>query len=211
MRNMKLSKLLIAGSLATLASMANAETFKFSYDLWSGGTTASLKHKVTGTFDGTRSLGTDYLVTNLSNVFVFVDDEAFHSNGSLKLGYYNARNIPTDEGSTHVGPVASFYGDKNNFLFSDAGMANNTGWTNTFSSNAVTPNGTTGFQFRTSTRQHPVSSFHEITVPTECSLGRCVQGHWILTPVPEPETYAMLLAGLGVMGAVARRRKAKQA
>ncbi len=29
--------------------------------------------------------------------------------------------------------------------------------------------------------------------------------------VPEPETYAMLLAGLGVMGAVARRRKAPQA
>ena len=27
------------------------------------------------------------------------------------------------------------------------------------------------------------------------------------TPVPEPETYAMLLAGLGVMGAIARRRK----
>ena len=32
-----------------------------------------------------------------------------------------------------------------------------------------------------------------------------------VTAVPEPETYAMLLAGLGVMGAVARRRKAKQA
>lgn len=29
--------------------------------------------------------------------------------------------------------------------------------------------------------------------------------------VPEPETYAMLLAGLGLMSAVARRRKAKQA
>lgn len=28
-----------------------------------------------------------------------------------------------------------------------------------------------------------------------------------LAPVPEPETYAMLLAGLGVMGAVVRRRK----
>jgi hypothetical protein len=26
--------------------------------------------------------------------------------------------------------------------------------------------------------------------------------------VPEPETYAMLLAGLGVIGAIARRRKA---
>lgn len=28
-----------------------------------------------------------------------------------------------------------------------------------------------------------------------------------LLPVPEPETYAMLLAGLGLLGAVARRRK----
>lgn len=32
-----------------------------------------------------------------------------------------------------------------------------------------------------------------------------------VTSVPEPETYAMFLAGLGVMGAVALRRKAKQA
>lgn len=32
----------------------------------------------------------------------------------------------------------------------------------------------------------------------------------LTTPVPEPETYAMLLAGLGLMGAVARRRR-KQA
>lgn len=30
-------------------------------------------------------------------------------------------------------------------------------------------------------------------------------------PVPEPETYAMLLAGLGVMGAIARRKAKKQA
>ena len=29
-------------------------------------------------------------------------------------------------------------------------------------------------------------------------------------PVPEPETYAMLLAGLGLMGAVVRRRRATQ-
>ena len=32
---------------------------------------------------------------------------------------------------------------------------------------------------------------------------------WV--PVPEPETYAMLLAGLGLMGYVARRRKQKRA
>jgi PEP-CTERM motif len=28
-----------------------------------------------------------------------------------------------------------------------------------------------------------------------------------VSPVPEPETYAMLLAGLGLMGAMIRRRK----
>jgi hypothetical protein len=32
----------------------------------------------------------------------------------------------------------------------------------------------------------------------------------IVGSVPEPETYAMLLAGLGLMGAISRRRKAKQ-
>lgn len=32
-----------------------------------------------------------------------------------------------------------------------------------------------------------------------------------VTAVPEPETFALMLAGLGIMGAVARRRKAKQA
>ncbi len=30
-----------------------------------------------------------------------------------------------------------------------------------------------------------------------------------VTPVPEPETYAMMLAGLGLLGVVARRRKQK--
>jgi hypothetical protein len=32
-----------------------------------------------------------------------------------------------------------------------------------------------------------------------------------VTPVPEPETYAMMMAGLGLMGVVARRRKCKVA
>lgn len=34
-----------------------------------------------------------------------------------------------------------------------------------------------------------------------------VGGSSMLTPVPEPETYALLLAGLGVVGQVARRRR----
>lgn len=34
---------------------------------------------------------------------------------------------------------------------------------------------------------------------------------YMVSAVPEPETYAMLLAGLGLMGAIVRRRKAKSA
>ena len=36
-----------------------------------------------------------------------------------------------------------------------------------------------------------------------------IQAVYIRTPVPEPETYAMLLAGLGLIGVVARRRKSQ--
>ena len=35
--------------------------------------------------------------------------------------------------------------------------------------------------------------------------------HLAVTPIPEPETYAMLIAGLGLMGFVARRRQRKLA
>ena len=34
---------------------------------------------------------------------------------------------------------------------------------------------------------------------------------FLLTPIPEPETYALFMAGLGLMGFVARRRKNGQA
>ena len=33
----------------------------------------------------------------------------------------------------------------------------------------------------------------------------------VLNPVPEPETYALMLAGLGVVGCMARRRKQERA
>ena len=33
----------------------------------------------------------------------------------------------------------------------------------------------------------------------------------VTTAVPEPEAFVLMLAGLGLVGAIARRRKAKQA
>jgi hypothetical protein len=45
-------------------------------------------------------------------------------------------------------------------------------------------------------------------IGTGCGGGFSVApGTGVITPVPEPETYAMLLSGLGLMGFVARRRQ----
>ena len=41
--------------------------------------------------------------------------------------------------------------------------------------------------------------------------GASFGGAVMLAPVPEPETYGMMLGGLGILGFLARRRKAKQA
>lgn len=43
------------------------------------------------------------------------------------------------------------------------------------------------------------------------AAGGSYSGTLVLAPVPEPETYAMLLGGLGLIGVVARRRKANKA
>lgn len=40
--------------------------------------------------------------------------------------------------------------------------------------------------------------------------GTATGGGGITAPIPEPETYAMLLAGLGLLGVVARRRKQRE-
>ena len=51
-----------------------------------------------------------------------------------------------------------------------------------------------------------------VTGVTSGSLGGAYSGaiQLALAPVPEPETYAMLLAGLGLMGAVVRRRSSRK-
>lgn len=47
-----------------------------------------------------------------------------------------------------------------------------------------------------------------IATGTSDSYGSSLDNVSLTTAVPEPETYAMLLAGLGLVGVVARRRKA---
>ncbi len=60
--------------------------------------------------------------------------------------------------------------------------------------------------------QPSVAGGPDLGQPNTFIWGFGTKGTGVLTPVvPEPETYAMMLAGLGLMGAVARRRKQRQA
>jgi hypothetical protein len=57
-----------------------------------------------------------------------------------------------------------------------------------------------------------IASESSISFQRRFGLGSIeITGLSVTAPVPEPETYALMLAGLGVVGAIARRRKAKTA
>jgi hypothetical protein len=52
----------------------------------------------------------------------------------------------------------------------------------------------------------------DVSAPDAAYIFRDITTTASLIPaVPEPETYAMLLAGLGLIGAVVKRRRSKQA
>jgi len=53
------------------------------------------------------------------------------------------------------------------------------------------------------------TAFTSVTLETTQAIGFNIT-NFTVAAVPEPESYAMLLAGLGLMGAIARRRKNKQ-
>jgi len=54
---------------------------------------------------------------------------------------------------------------------------------------------------------HPAGNYYiNVTGVTNGTAGGIYTGAISVTAVPEPENYAMLLAGLGVMGAIAMRR-----
>ena len=175
--------------LAISSFSAAATTYNYSY-------TFADATKVTGTFDG---LASGNLITGLSNIYAFFNGTAFEGNGALFNASYLV-NLDLSLGTAN----ASFDGTDNNFIFSNRDMASLTSFEGLqiFSTTFV-PLNKTNYAVLFSAENHAADS--------PDSQGTYDARRWTVTAVPEPETYAMLLSGLCLMGAIARRRKFKQA
>ena len=69
-----------------------------------------------------------------------------------------------------------------------------------------------GSSFQNLTPYLLAAGSYDLQISGNLQAGGYFSGHMTLAPttmapIPEPETYAMMLAGLGLMGFVARRRK----
>ena len=149
----------------------------------------------TGTITGDVTIGSMGIVSPGNSPGILIISGNFHSSGSLiseiagtGAGQYDALvingNATFTGGNIEFDFINGFHaaaGDHWNFLLADS----ITGW-NTLN---VTVNGL-GAGLRTEFTYDSVGEHLLIT-----------------TAIPEPETYAMFLAGLGVMGFMARRRK----
>lgn len=190
--------------LTALSSLhAHAAQYNFSYELSSGGL-------VSGSLTGTQN---GQFVENVSNVSVFFNGNAFTGSTDFYQPYFFVAGCCFVSGA----PAISFDGNLNNFLFSDVAPSTTT------PVNYFTMNGTdkdfyhTGDQspLRTASVWFGNAYVSDVTAnsPTYPGAnGGFDANRWSLTvaaPVPEPETYAMMLAGLGLLGLMTRRRKQK--
>lgn len=181
---MKLATLIIIATAALTGAAAHAETFNYSYT-FSGGSV------VTGSFDGTAS---GNLVTNLSHITVILNGITFNGSGSLMS------STRTNGIWGNGGAVASFDGRQNNFFFSDAKFPENGNLlTNYFYSSSLV-NGST----QTDTSYARFASYVGFGGPYAAA-------RWsLISAVPEPASYTLMLAGLGLFCAISRRRKDKK-
>lgn len=191
-KSMKVTKFVVSAAMIFSAVTSHAELFEYSYtfgdDAVAWGNSFGEGTVLSGSFDGSAS---GNLVTNLSNISASVNGVALQGSGNLFAAFRDERGFWVP-GAAQV----SFDGFENNFYFTD------------IQTNSGRPNVGVEFLSRNDWanvyRWDPQAQLYE----TGGTASR-----WSLSSVsavPEPETYALMLAGLGMLLAIARRRTSKQ-
>lgn len=183
-----MKKLFTAAILLAAFASAHAETFNFNYSFVDG---PSISGSLSGTMVGE-------FVENISDVHMTFNGTAF--TGSLVGASWDAA---THDWNSAAGAVLSTDAAKNNFIFADANPQTNYGSVNNY------------FYFVNSKDPAMGQQAFALNCNGDCTDVGFDQptnnASWSLTaaiaPVPEPTSAAMLLAGLGLVGAIARRRR----
>jgi len=181
---MKLLKTLaLSTALALTSFAASAETFNFSYTF---NDASVLTGSLTGVLNG-------LFIDNVADVQVSLNGNAF-TGAPLYAAAWNAVSQSWDNS---IAPIISTNGALNNFIFADANVPTDFGVSNYFFFTNDSTNGARVFATNLNTTEAALDD--STTVNASWSIAAA--------PVPEPETFAMLLAGLGIVGTVIRRRR----
>ncbi|MQA41165.1 PEP-CTERM sorting domain-containing protein [Rugamonas aquatica] len=181
-----MKKICSAAILLAAFASAHAENFTFAY-------TFGDSQAITGSLSG--HLNGD-LVENVSNVHINFNGTDF--TGALTGASWDAS---THNWNSAAGAVVSTVAGKNNFIFADANPQTNYNDVSNY------------FFFVTSSDAQIGNQAYALNCNGNCTDAAFDQPtnniSWSLVaaPVPEPSSAAMLIAGLGVAGVIARRRR----
>jgi hypothetical protein len=175
---------MFSAALALTSLAANADNYNFSY-------TFSDSEVVTGSFSAVLN-GT--LFNNISNVHVSFNGNEFSGEPLFVSGW----NAATGSFDNTVAAVVSTNGALNNFVIADASNPNDYANLNNYF-----------YYINDAVQGHQVLANNFNT--GDVDFDSPVTASWnvaAVAAVPEPASYAMLFAGLGVLGFAARRRQA---
>jgi hypothetical protein len=181
------AELVTNGSFEANAQAAGTWSIQNNLVGWTGLTNIELRNNVAGAAqDGVNFVELD-TTSNMSM------KQTITGNGLYQLSFWYSAREGRPAGDNGLG--FSFGDVSGNVLMSTAGAASGNVWQHY--TGLVNLSGTSDLIFT--------------AMGTSNSYGASLDNVSVTAAVPEPETYALLLAGLGLMGTIVRRRKANQA
>lgn len=232
---MKIRNAIVVLALAGLAGSAQAETYNFTFGTWLGDTpsfqpTVSFASLAVSTTDHKTFTFDLTAFSNLDTVFgtgakqTFISEAIFNDfsgndpkTNSIVSGSWGVTNVKLQTTAPQVGSVGFDFGEKfcggsgcntGNYAQNRLTAGEEVKWTSTFKNAQPDP-----FFGLPPVALHVQGFNVEIDGEGRCSETTEITSGWYtpttVAPVPEPETYAMMLAGLGLLGVAARRRKQK--